>query len=428
MQGGTEATHPPLLQPMNQYRNPRLGPKRRAFQWATSLTILLIPYFQWNGHSLLRLDFSSLSLHLFGQVLRVDELYLVLLFSLAFGLAFLLATLVFGRVWCGWACPQTTLSDLAEWLARRLGLKITDGKLHGPPVKRLMAHVGYLLLALLVGANLVWYFVEPPRFFSELLGQKLHFGAWITLISVTVVVYLDFALIRRVMCRDFCPYGRFQTVLVDPGTLTLHLPDSEKPRCIECGACVRSCPMEIDIRRGYQVECINCGRCLDACREVMTRRMQPGLIRYSFGLANDGWRSLLNPRTLLLAGAMLILLVILTTAAYHKPQANLTVALSHTAESRVLEDGSLATFFTAWISNRSAAEIDYHLAARLTGSRTPLQLRGQTRDIRLAPGGNRELQFVVSLPMPQTTQQVEFVLFDHQQKEVARAMATLTPP
>lgn len=413
---------------MNQYRNPRLGPKRRVFQWLTSLTILLIPFCQWNGHSLLRLDFSSLSLHLFGQTLRIDELYLVLFFTLTLGLAFLLATLVFGRVWCGWACPQTTLSDLAEWLARRLGLKIADGKLIGPRFRKVQAHCGYLLLALLVGANLVWYFVEPQRFFSELLDQRLHYGAWMTLISVTVVVYLDFALVRRIMCRDFCPYGRFQTVLVDPGTLTLHLPDSEAPRCIKCGACVRSCPMEIDIRRGYQVECINCGRCLDACREVMTRLRQPGLIRYSFGLAGDSWRSLLNPRTLLLAGAMIILLGILATAVYHKPQANLTVALSHTAGSRVLEDGSLATFFTAWISNRSPAEINYRLGARLTDSRTLLQLRGQTRDIRLAPGANREVQFVVTLPMPQTTQQVEFILFDHRQAEVARAVATLAPP
>jgi cytochrome c oxidase accessory protein FixG len=417
-----------LLPLMTEYRNHRLGPWRQTFQWLTSLTILLLPFCRWNGRSLLRVDFTTLSLDLFGQTLRIDELYLVLFFTLALGLAFLLATLVFGRVWCGWACPQTTLSDIAEWLARRLGLKLEGNSLQGSPGRKVLAHLAYLILALLVGANLVWYFVEPQRFLTELLQHRLHYGTWITLVTVALTVYLDFALIRRIMCRDFCPYGRFQTVLADPGTLTLHLPDSEASRCIDCGACVRSCPMEIDIRRGYQVECINCGRCLDACREVMARRRQPGLIRYSFGLEGKGFRALFNPRTLLLAGAMTVLFTILATAVYLKPQASLKLSLSHTAASRVLQDNSLATFFSAWVSNRSNATSRYHIEAYRPGSHEPLLLRGQSRDITLAPGANRALQFVVTTPVPEIAEPIEFVLYNSSQTELARARAVLSPP
>jgi len=423
-----EATLSPFLPHMIPYRNPRLGPKRRTFQWATSLVILLLPFLRWNGRSLLRIDFTSLSLQLFGGTLRIDELYLVLLFTLALGLTFLLATLVFGRVWCGWACPQTTLSDIAEWLARRLGLGIENNQLQGAPARKVLAHIAYLVLALLVGANLVWYFVEPPRFFAELLGNRLHYGAWITLLTVAGTVYLDFALIRRVMCRDFCPYGRFQTVLADPGTLTLHLPEAEAPRCIRCGACVRSCPMEIDIRRGFQVECINCGRCLDACREVMARKRQPGLIRYSFGLEGKGFPALLNARTMILAAGMLILASTLAAAIYLKPQASLKIALSHTAASRVLDDRTLATFFSAWVSNRSDKTVNYHIAAKLAGGQGPLVICGQNHDINLLPGANRAVQFVVTTPVPETTEPIEFTLLDDEGHELSRASATLTPP
>jgi polyferredoxin len=413
---------------MTDYRNPRLSPKRQAFQWATSLTILLLPYCHWNGQSLLRLDFTSLSLYLFGQTLRIDELYLVLFFSLALGLAFLLATLVFGRVWCGWACPQTTLSDIAEWLAKRLGLKLRNNSLQGQLWRKSLVHVAYLALALLVGANLVWYFVEPRRFFAEILTGQLHYGAWITLSVVTVTVYLDFALIRRIMCRDFCPYGRFQTVLADSGTLTLHIPASEIERCIKCEACVRSCPMEIDIRQGYQVECINCGCCLDACRNVMNNRKEPGLIRYSFGLEDKGLRALLNPRTLVLTSALLILMTVLTLSILQKPQAGLKVARSHTAGSKLLDDDTLATFFSAWISNRSDQPERYYLEAFLDAGMQPLSLRGQSRDIDLAPGANREVQFVVTSALPSAITPIQFVLYNNLDEELARADASLSPP
>ena len=413
---------------MTDHQYPRLGPKRRAFQWATSLTILLLPFCHWQGHSLLRLDFTSLSLHLFGQTLRIDELYLVLFFSLALGLGFLLATLVFGRVWCGWACPQTTLSDIAEWLTVKLGLKLRHNVVEGPRWRKLLVHIAYLGLALLVGANLVWYFVEPRRFFTEILANRLHYGAWVTLLVVAAAVYLDFALIRRILCRDFCPYGRFQTVLTDPGTLTLHLPSSEIERCIKCGTCVRSCPMEIDIRQGYQVECINCGRCLDACRNVMDQRREPGLIRYSFGLEGRGLRALLNPRTLLLTSVLLIMTSVLTLSILQKPQAGLKIARSHTAGSRVLDDNTLATFFSAWISNRSHQPERYHLEAYFGKDSQPLTLRGQSQDIRLAPGANREVQFAVTSPMTSATVPIQFVLYNMRQEELARADASLSPP
>ena len=210
-----------------------LSPWRRRCQWGATLLLLLTPWFHIGGDSALRIDIPSLSLHFFGQTLRIEELYLVLLFSLTLTLGFLLITMVLGRIWCGWLCPQTTLTDLAEWFATRLGLQGKKNTQEKGLAQKVVLQLIYLSLAFLVSANLLWYFIEPLDFFSKLLAGQLHYASWISLLLVTLVIYLDLALIRRLMCKDFCPYGRFQTVLADQSTLTLHLPNAELERCIE---------------------------------------------------------------------------------------------------------------------------------------------------------------------------------------------------
>jgi cytochrome c oxidase accessory protein FixG len=400
-----------------------LSPWRRACQWGATLLLLLVPWFQVNGTSLLRIDIPGLTLHFFGQTLRIEELYLVLLFSLALTFGFLLMTMMLGRVWCGWLCPQTTLTDLAEWFAARLGLqgkkKSTDKRLQ----QKFILHLSYLLLAFLVSANLLWYFIEPLAFFSKLVSGQLHYAAWTSLLLVALIIYLDLALVRRLMCKEFCPYGRFQTVLADQSTLTLHLPAAELKRCIECGSCVRACPMDIDIRCGYQVECINCGRCLDACRQVMAKRDQPGLIRYTFGTSGEGIKALFNLRTLLLSMGTLVLIVILLFAAYQRPSASLKIALSHSVASRTLKDGNRATFFNAWVNNRSRTKASYHIEARQAGNGSPLLLKGQTRQLMLEAGENLRVDFVLVTAVPSAELKVEFLLLDQNGAQLAVANA-----
>ena len=400
---------------------------RRTFQWFTTLLILLLPWFKVDGESLLRVDIPNLNLHFFGQTLRIEELYLFLFFTLALVLGFLLMTLVFGRVWCGWVCPQTTLNDITEWLSRKLGLKISGNRLRGDMWRKIIAQACYALLAFLVASNLLWYFIEPCRFFTELLSGELHITAWLTLLIVFVIIYIDLALIRRLMCSDFCPYGRIQTSLVDPGTLTLHIPDDEEVRCIECGSCVRACPMEIDIRKGYQIECINCGRCLDACRKIMAPRQEQGLIRYSFGLDGKGIRTLLNPRTLLVLIALIALTSILIIAILNRPVATLKISRSHLVADRLLENGQTALFFNAWVNNRSQEDNLYELGARNPKSGTSLQLKGQTRQIAITGGGNRRVDFVLISPQSADDRKVEFILKDRQGEVIASAEALLLP-
>lgn len=400
-----------------------LSPWRRRCQWAVTLLMLLTPWFHISGDSLLRIDIPSLTLHFFGQTLRIEELYLVLLFSLTLTFGFLLITMVLGRVWCGWLCPQTTLTDLADWFAARIGWQGKKSDQGKGLVQRVVLQIIYLALAFLVSANLLWYFIEPLNFFAKLTSGQLHYVTWICLLSVTLVVFLDLSFVRRLMCRDFCPYGRFQTALADQSTLVLHLPTAELQRCIKCNSCVRACPMEIDIRHGYQVECINCGRCLDACRQVMAKRRQPGLISYTFGTSGQGLKPLFNLRTLLLSVATLALVVILAVAVYQRPTASLKIALSHSVATRTLKNGSRATFFNAWVNNRSNTKGIYRIEARQAENGKLLALKGQTKQLTVDAGGNLKIDFVLVTAVPKAKIELEFLLLDQNNNELAVAEA-----
>jgi cytochrome c oxidase accessory protein FixG len=375
-----------------------IGPRRHFFQWTLALAWIAIPFLRVAGHGLLEIDLVTQTLHLAGTSFRIEELLLFWLLLMSGIFFFLLITMVLGRVWCGWGCPQTAFVDLAEALARRLGLTARHFRITGPARLRLLLILFFLGFALLAGASFVWYFVPPPEYFSRLLRGDL--GVWPlgTTLVLATLVFFDLLLLRRRFCRDFCPYGRFQTVIVHPGTMTLRELPEEVGRCIDCGACVRACPMDIDIRKGYQVECINCARCIDACRKVMAPRNEKGIIGYTFGYSSLGWRILLDARLFAIALILLGLIAGLVFFAGHRVPVSFKVSRPAEALSLVRPDGRQVTVFTGYLRNRTDHAMVLGIGASLEDG-SPLPVTGPT-ELRLDVNENRRLQLAVITPPP----------------------------
>ena len=383
----------------------RIAPRRKLVQWLSTLLVLGIPFLRLGGESLLRLDAASRTILFFGASIRIEEFYLFLLAVLIFVFGFLFVTMLFGRVWCGWLCPQTTLGDLSDWIDRKSSL------IGVAPLAFLARQTCYLALASLVAANLVWYFIPPGEFFARLFSGAIGEVAGITLVSVSLLVYLDLALVRRTFCRTVCPYGRIQLLTMERSTLTLEFDPPLKELCLRCGACVRACPMGIDIRDGLQIECINCGRCLDACRDVMRSQERDGLIHYTFGSAAQGGGHPLNRRTLLLAAVIALLSVLLAVGVATRKEATLKVQRAANGEVKRLPDGSLVNFYTVYLENRATRPGIFSLQVGvLPGYR--VELIGPVRELSLAANANRRVDLVLKVsPAPPGRRELRLRLF-----------------
>jgi polyferredoxin len=360
--------------------------------------MLAVPFLRWGGHSLLRVDLASRSLLAFGHTFRLEEFPLLLPLVLASLTTLLLLTLAFGRVWCGWGCPQTIWCDLVEAAARRSGARVRNGRITGNLGQQWTLHLVAASLGLLVGANVVWYFLPPGDYLSSLVAGRLPAAAAVTTLAVGFLLYLDLAFLRRTFCAEFCPYGRFQATLIDKGTLTLQLLPTAAARCIECGSCVRACPTGVDIRAGADAACINCGRCLDACSEEMRQRGEPGLIGYTWVTGEHGIRALLTPRTALVFLVAVLAWGSLFVAVGGREPLSFSVRRSPTVEPRVVAGGRFVTFFTGAVTNRTGTSLKLSLAA--SAGDIPLEVLGPGRQVTLAPGERTAVEFALVAPLP----------------------------
>lgn len=377
---------------------PRITHKRRFVQGLLITAALLLPFVTVSGNPFLRMDLAKMTLFLAGIPLRIDQFYLVLLVILLCGAVFLLVTVLLGRVWCGWLCPQTVFNDLAELLGRRFRTRVS------PPAARLIEHLVALLIATLTAFNLFCWFLPPGPVAGHLLNFSDHRLMLATFLFLTLFGYLNLMLVKRSFCRSYCPYGRFQAALMDAATLDLSFLEESRDRCLQCNSCVRACPMEIDIRNGFQTECIGCGRCIDACRAVMECEADrtggdkiggggSGLIDYRFGVVK-GNRFRFGDTTVVLLLVTLLLAVGLVWGVTVRNRSAFAVQRLATADSRRLKDGSVAHPWRATIGNRSETTRVY--AIRVAGGAPGgVELLGPVNDIVVAANQHREITFMI---------------------------------
>jgi len=277
--------------------------RRRIVALLGGASVLLLPFLRIRGRSAARFDLSTLSLHFFGAVVPIDEFYLVLLGALFLVALTLWVTVVFGRLWCGWLCPQTVIGEIGEWIASALPIRFRSGG------KKLVL----LPFSALVSLSLLWYFVPPAEATRDLFRSTTLLGFFL---AQWGVIYAMTAIVGPRFCRTVCPYAMLQNVLADRETLTVAY-DPARAECLRCDRCNRVCPVGIDIRKGAQRECIACADCIDACREVTSRRDIAPFIAYR--------GTVLRGKTYLFAGGCLAAALVCLAAIRSRPDVRFAV-------------------------------------------------------------------------------------------------------
>lgn len=317
-------------------------PKGKLYTGRTWFSIALMalmfsgPFLKFNGHPVLLLNIIERKFIIFGIPFWPQDLPLFALLMITFVMFIIVFTVLFGRMWCGWACPQTIFMEM---LFRKIEYLIEGDytqqmKLDEAPwdfkkaFKKTIKHIIFYLLSIFIANIFLAYLIgadEVKKLITE--GPVIHWGQFISLVIFSTVFYFVFSKFRELVCIVICPYGRLQGLMLDKNSIVVaydfvrgeprgiirkntnqdHLGD-----CVDCKRCINVCPTGIDIRNGTQLECVNCTACIDECEDVMTKLNRPkGLIRYS---SQDEIVNKLKRRITFRSAAYVVILCLLVSA------------------------------------------------------------------------------------------------------------------
>ncbi len=362
---------------------------RRIVAYLLILVYFGLPILHIGGKPAVLLDFIHREFALFGMVFYPTDTVLLMLFMISTLLSVILFTALLGRVWCGWGCPQTVY---LEYVFRPIE-RLLEGKEHarrkrddGPLTfdkawRKTLKYALYLAFSLTLSHTFVAYFVGWENLLSWISDPPAqHWGFFVLMAITTGLILFDFAYFREQMCTIACPYARMQSVLLDPDSLIVSYdPTRGEPRakrsrqtlqeeaagriaaqgdCIDCGACVRTCPTGIDIRDGLQMECVACTQCIDACDAIMDRIERPrGLIRYTSenALKHGARPRILRPRIFVYAALLVLLVSLFTLALSSRGAYDVNLGRSVGDPYTVLPDGQVANRLRFRLRNMTSA-------------------------------------------------------------------------
>ncbi len=378
-----------------RWLKPKVSPgrflnRRRVVGYTLIAFFCTLPHLRIAGKPPILLDLVHREFTFFGVTLYPTDTLLFALLMLSVFLSVFFLTALFGRVWCGWGCPQTVYLEFVYRPIERFfegtpGRKAKKGAWRKPAKL-----VTYLLISFLLANTFIAYFVGTDNLFEWMTGSPFtHPVGFLVMAITTFLMMFDFAFFREQVCIVACPYGRMQSVMLDRNSLIITYdekrgePRGKKKRaakaeagvsltvlpeeqaqgdCIDCKMCVTTCPTGIDIRDGLQLECVNCAQCIDACDAIMDKIGRPrGLIRYgSQASVFDGKKPrFLRPRTMIYPTIIAGLLAAFTFVLLTRSPAYISILRQRGAPFAVLEDGSVVNAVTVKVQNRRPGESAY---------------------------------------------------------------------
>jgi cytochrome c oxidase accessory protein FixG len=366
---------------------------RWVMVWLTQLVFYGLPWLQWHGRQAVLFDLAERRFFIFNLVLHPQDLiYLAALLVLS-ALALFFFTAVAGRLWCGYACPQTVYTEIFMWLERRTeGDRMARIRLDAAPwsvqkcLRKGAKHLSWMGVALVTGFSFVGYFTPIHALAAELGHGSFSAWEWFWVLFYAGATYGNAGYMREQICKFMCPYARFQSALIDMDSLVIAYdaargeargsrPRNVDPRskglgdCVDCTLCVQVCPTGIDIRNGLQNECIACAACIDVCDDVMSKMgYAKGLIRYSSGngIARSlDWRRMLRrvwrPRVIIYGVLLLVTAALFIGGLSMRRGFRVDVIKDRSIQARVVEHGHVENVYRVQVMNGTEDEQSYSI-------------------------------------------------------------------
>lgn len=398
----------PSKPPLKPVANP-VAPKstyhklRRWIQFGCFLIFVILPFF-----NVMRFDIPRQRFYFAGYELWINE-FGIIFFSLLFLLYVITAaSMLYGRVYCSYFCPQMIFSEASLALEDKIK-RLTNKKFSGLSVaqrqwfSRALFYGALLIGSIFLAFVFISYFVEPRDLIGRLMSLDIKTYGGLAGATTTLITFLDFAFVRQKFCTTICPYGYLQGMLGDKNTLLVEYRDPGAVDCIECKKCVRVCHMGIDIRKSpYQIECIHCGECVDACVDILGRFGKEGLIHYTWGEKNEllgdksvsFWRriGLRDAKRWAVALVLLFYASGLFTALSMRKNVLVRIAPDRAVLYRIGEDGRIYNKFRLNLANRA----DTAATVRIELSQLPKAVIVLEQPIRLAAGEEMQRTFEIA--------------------------------
>jgi cytochrome c oxidase accessory protein FixG len=373
-----------------------------------------LPWITWNGQQVLLFDLPARKFHVFGLTLWPQDFFFLALLLIIAALSLFFFTALAGRLWCGYACPQTVWTEvymvLERWIegTRKARMKLDKGPKDARRLRiKITKHAVWILFSLWTGFTFVGYFTPITELWGSLITWQL--GPWETfwIFFYGFATYGNAGFMREQVCIYMCPYARFQSAMFDKNTLIISYDeDRGEPRgarkrdadradsglgdCIDCTLCVQVCPVGIDIRDGLQYQCIGCAACIDVCDEVMEKMGYPkGLVKYTTENALAGKKTqIMRPRVLVYTTLLLVLAVGLAYGLLTRVPLEVDILRDRNALYNETDAGLVENVYNVKIINKAETDQTYRLAVSGVEG---LKILGPREDIEVATGAVRDI-------------------------------------
>jgi cytochrome c oxidase accessory protein FixG len=372
--------------------------RRTLVSWSLLIFFIAVPFIRINGNPFILLDIAARKFIIFGVIFWAQDTLILALLMLSFILFIILFTVTFGRLWCGWTCPQTIFLEMVfrkiEYLIEG-DYRKRNALDRGPwttekILKKAFKNLIFILVSVAMTNTFLLWFIGPEKWL-QLVREPIqeNVSSFTIMLVVSAFFYWVYGWFREQICTMVCPYGRMQGVLLDSRSIVVSYDYKRgEPRgaksegdCIDCRQCISVCPTAIDIRNGTQLECINCSACIDQCNSVMkATKKEPGLIRFDSETGiREGHTSVWNARNRAYSVALLVLLSFFVYTLFTRPVIETSILRTPGLLYQENTDGSISNVYNIKILNKTHEKMPLEL--RLVSHEGEIRMAGSKMEI-----------------------------------------------